>query len=70
LQGKSISENVLDKMGHKVATKKIRRGSVSGPVYIDKNDPTPEKSKKIIKKVAKNLNRKPYSHHPPMMGIK
>jgi len=70
LQGKRISENVLDKMGHKVATKKIRRGSVSGPVYIDKNDPTPEKSKKIIKKVAKNLNRKPYSHHPPMMGIK
>lgn len=70
LQGKPISENVLDKMGHKVATKKIRRGSVSGPMYIDKNDPTPEKSKKIIKKVAKNLNRKPYSHHPPMMGIK
>lgn len=70
MSGKSISENVLDKMGHKVATKNIRRGSVVGPVYIDKNDSRSNTSKKVIKKVAKNLNRKPYSHHPPMMGIK
>lgn len=63
-------KNVLDKMGAVKATDKIRRNSVSGPVYLDKHDPNKKQSKDVVKKVAKNLNRKPYSHHPPMMGLK
>lgn len=65
----NLSENVLDKMGNKIATKNVRRGSVAGVVYMDKHDQNQKNTKQIMKKVSKNLNRVPYSHNPPRMGL-
>jgi hypothetical protein len=65
----TLEKNVLDKMGNKVAVKNVRRGSVAGPVYMDKHDSNQKSTKAVMKKVAKNLNRKAYSKKPPMMGI-
>lgn len=62
----SVLENVLDKMGKKKVSKNIRRGSVSGPVYTEFPS---SREKEVVKKVSKNLNKIPYSHDPPIMGI-
>lgn len=65
-----IFENVLDKMGLKKATTQVRRDVVGGsPVYMDKHDGDKEGTKKVMAKVAKNLNKKPYSKDPPRMGL-
>lgn len=61
-----IVENVLDKMGKNKVSTSIRAGSVAGPVYTE--FPSGKESD-IVKQVSKNLHKKPYSHHPPMMGI-
>jgi len=61
-----IVENVLDKMGKKRISKSIRTGAVSPEVYTEFPS---DKEEEIVKTVAKNLHRKPYSKHPPMMGI-
>lgn len=66
----SLTENVLDKMGLSKATSNIRRGALSGEVYMDRHDSDKATTKKIVKKVARNLNKKPYSHDPPVMGLK
>lgn len=65
----NLSENVLDKMGNKLATKNVRKGSVAGAVYMDKHDSNKKRTKEVMKKVSKNLNKVPYSHDPPRMGL-
>jgi hypothetical protein len=66
----SIVENVLDDMGHTKATSSIRKGMVGGgEVYLDRDDANKGRSKSVVDKVAKNLNKKPYSHDPPRMGL-
>lgn len=66
----SIVENVLDDMGHTKATSSIRKGMVGGgEVYLDRDDANKSRSKSVVNKVAKNLNKKPYSHDPPRMGL-
>jgi hypothetical protein len=66
----ALVENVLDDMGHKKATKSVRRGMIGGgAVYMDRNDPNKKRTKSVMKKVSKNLNKKPYSHDPPRMGL-
>lgn len=66
----SIVENVLDDMGHTKATSSIRKGMVGGgEVYLDRDDTNKGRSKSVVDKVAKNLNKKPYSHDPPRMGL-
>lgn len=67
LERKKMSEkNIADKLGHTLATSKIRKNALPGldKVYIDKNDPNTEHSKKVVKKVADNLNQ-----GKPMMGL-
>lgn len=64
-----ILENVLDKMGLQKATGNIRKGALSGEVYMDRHDSDKKRTKDVVSKVAKNLNKEPYSHDPPMMGI-
>jgi len=65
-----ILENVLDKMGLHKATNSIRRNMVGGgEVYMDRHDSDQKGPKAVMAKVSKNLNRKPYSHNPPRMGI-
>lgn len=64
-----ILENVLDKMGLPKATDNIRKGALSGEVYMDRHDTDKKRTKAVVDKVAKNLNKKPYSHNPPMMGL-
>lgn len=56
----SEEENIADKLGHTLATNKIRKGALPGldKVYVSKDDPNKERSKKIVQKVAKNLNSK------------
>jgi len=66
LEFASFSENVLDKMGKKKVASSMRKGSVTGPVYTEFPS---SKEKKVVKQVSKNLHRKPFSDHPPMMGI-
>jgi len=71
IEAKQMNENIADKLGHKLVTKKIRRNSLPGldKVYADKHDSNIANTKKVIKKVAKNLNRKPGLHNPPIMGL-
>lgn len=65
-----ILENVLDKMGLKKATSQVRRDVIGGsPVYMDRHDGDKEGTKKVMAQVSQNLNKKPYSKNPPMMGI-
>lgn len=64
-----VTKNVLDKMGLSKATKNIRRGALSGEVYMDRHDSNKKRTKQVVSKVAKNLNKKPYSHDPPKMGL-
>ncbi len=65
-----IMENVLDKMGLKKATSQVRRDVIGGsPVYMDRHDGDKEGTKKVMAQVSQNLNKKPYSKNPPMMGI-
>lgn len=65
-----LEENVLDRMGYQKATNNIRRNSISSEVYLDKDDPKSKRTKKVISRVAKNLNKIPYSSDPPTMGMK
>lgn len=69
-RGNKLGENVLDKMGLQKATSNVRRGALSGEVYMDRHDNDKENTKKVMAKVAKNLNKKPYSSDPPMMGLR
>lgn len=71
LKNRKVQEaNLADKMGLKKATNQVRRDVVGGsPVYMDRHDGDTETTKKVMAKVAKNLNRKPYSKKPPMMGL-
>lgn len=71
LKKRKVQEgNLADKMGLQRATDQVRRDVVGGsPVYMDRHDGNKEATKKVIQKVAKNLNRKPYSKKPPMMGL-
>lgn len=71
LKKRKVQEgNLADKMGLKKATDQVRRGVVGGsPVYMDRHDGDEAGTKKVMGKVAKNLNRKPYSKKPPMMGL-
>ena len=65
-----LIENVLDDMGLEKATNSVRRGMIGGgAVYMDRHDPNKKRTKDVMAKVAKNLNKKPYSHDPPRMGL-
>lgn len=67
---KELVENVLDDMGLKKATKSVRVNMVGGsPIYMDRHDDSKKKTKDVMRKVSKNLHRKPYSHDPPRMGL-
>lgn len=65
---KKISENVLDQQ-HQIKTPGTR-GPYGTPTYIQKDDKNYGKEKGILKKVKKELDKKPYTlHNPPMMGL-
>lgn len=68
----SLIENVLDQMGLKKAIPgSVRRNMIGGgEVYMDRHDHSQDRTKAIMKKVAKNLNKKPYSSDPPIAGLK
>lgn len=61
-----ITENVLDKMKKHKISNSIRRNAISGSVYTEFPS---DREKEVVKQVAANLNKVPYSHNPPMMGL-
>jgi uncharacterized protein YjgD (DUF1641 family) len=61
-----ITENVLDRMRKQKISNNIRRNSIAGQVYSEFPS---EREKEVIKQVSANLNKIPYSHNPPMMGL-
>lgn len=70
-----IQENVLDQMGQKHVGGASRK-SPYGDTYVgfssgkNEDESGREKQSKIVKKVNKNLDKKPYAlHDPPGMGI-
>lgn len=65
-----LAENVLDKMGLEKATSNVRKGALSGEVYMDRHDHDKAHTKKVMSTVSKNLNKEPYSKDPPRMGLK
>lgn len=68
LGGWNLSENnVLDRQGHKHIGSAERKKPY-GDTYVDKSDNGRQAN--IVKKVNKNLDKRPYSlHDPPSMGI-
>lgn len=71
-----IQENVLDQMGQKHVGGASRK-SPYGDTYVgfssgkNEDESGREKQSKIVKKVNKNLDKKPYTlHDPPSMGLK
>lgn len=71
-----IQENVLDQMGQKHVGGASRK-SPYGDTYVgfssgkNEDESGREKQSKIVKKVNKNLDKKPYAlHDPPSMGLK
>ncbi len=70
-----LSENVLDKMGQKHVGGASRKAPY-GDTYVgfssgkNEDESGRDKQSKIVQKVNKNLDKKPYSlHNPPGMGI-
>lgn len=71
-----VKENVLDQMGQKHVGGASRK-SPYGDTYVgfssgkNEDESGRDKQSKIVQKVNKNLDKKPYAlHNPPSMGLK
>lgn len=62
-----IIEDLMSKIGAQKVSSSIR--GTWFPVYAQRDDRGVARHRAVMKKIRKNLQKKPYSSDPPVMGI-